>query len=91
MATTRNEKGIKASSTSDVAEGIDITWTATHEKALIRKIDLRIFPVLILLFILNFIDRGNFANARLKGLEKDLHLTDVSIKHVFPFYLWDMF
>ncbi|TVY35026.1 MFS transporter, partial [Lachnellula occidentalis] len=52
-------------------------WTPADEKALVRKIDLQIFPVLILLFILNFIDRNNFANARLKGLQEDLNLSDV--------------
>ncbi|KAL4910734.1 hypothetical protein BDW74DRAFT_164556 [Aspergillus multicolor] len=57
--------------------GNSFTWTADDERALRWKIDLRVFPVLIVLFILNFIDRNNFANARLKGLEEDLHLTDV--------------
>ncbi|KAI8277665.1 hypothetical protein K4K59_009431 [Colletotrichum sp. SAR11_240] len=52
-------------------------WDPATEKALVRKIDLRIFPVMIVLFILNFIDRNNFANARLSGLEKELKLTDV--------------
>ncbi|KAI8209731.1 hypothetical protein K4K52_013218 [Colletotrichum sp. SAR 10_76] len=52
-------------------------WDPATEKALVRKIDLRIFPVMIVLFILNFIDRNNFANARLSGLERDLKLTDV--------------
>ncbi|KAJ9157211.1 Major facilitator superfamily transporter [Pleurostoma richardsiae] len=53
------------------------TWGPDEEKALVRKIDLRIFPIMIILFILNFIDRNNFANARLKGLEADLKLSDV--------------
>lgn len=53
------------------------TWNAQEEKSLVRKIDFRIFPITIVLFILNFVDRNNFANARLKGLEDDLNLTDV--------------
>lgn len=52
-------------------------WDPAAEKALVRKIDLRIFPVMIILFILNFIDRNNFANARLRGLQEDLNLSDV--------------
>lgn len=52
-------------------------WDAAEEKRLVRKMDLRIFPIMIILFILNFIDRNNFANARLRGLEDDLNLTDV--------------
>jgi MFS family permease len=54
-----------------------LSWSHRDETALRRKIDQRIFPITILLFILNFIDRNSFANARLKGLEQDLHLTDV--------------
>lgn len=53
------------------------TWSPEAEKALVRRMDIRILPTLIILFILNFIDRNNFANARLKGLEADLRLTDV--------------
>jgi MFS family permease len=61
----------------DVIAGEAVPWDPQAEKALVRKIDLRIFPVMIILFILNFIDRNNFANARLNGLEADLGLTDV--------------
>lgn len=64
----------------DSSPGTSLTtpnWDPAVEKALVRKIDLRIFPVMIVLFILNFIDRNNFANARLRGLEEDLGLTDV--------------
>lgn len=53
------------------------SWTAQNKATLRWKIDLRLFPVLIISFILNFIDRNNFANARLKGLEADLNLSDV--------------
>ena len=53
------------------------SWDAAEEKKLVRKMDIRIFPIMIILFILNFIDRNNFANARLKGLEEDLKLSDV--------------
>jgi fucose permease len=78
MEGKNDTKDIDTSTPTDIASGTSVSnWTAKHEKALVRKIDLRIFPVLILFFILNFIDRNNFANARLKGLEKDLHLSDV--------------
>ncbi|KAI5816104.1 putative MFS transporter [Pyronema omphalodes] len=48
---------------------------ARLEKALIRKIDLRIMPMLVLMYILNYLDRNNIAAARLSGLEHDLHLS----------------
>jgi hypothetical protein len=34
---------------------------ARLEKALIRKIDLRIMPMLVLMYILNYLDRNNIA------------------------------
>lgn len=39
-----------------------------------RKVDLRLLPMLVLLYILNYLDRNNIASARLGGLEDDLNL-----------------
>lgn len=50
----------------EVGDDESSSWSAEDEKKLVRKLDFRIFPVIIILFILNFIDRNNFANARLK-------------------------
>ena len=47
------------------------------EKSLVRKIDLRSLPILIVLFILNILDRNAIANARLGGLEETLKIDDV--------------
>jgi MFS family permease len=44
------------------------------EKALVRKIDIRLLPMIILMYILNYLDRNNIASARLAGLEEDLGL-----------------
>ncbi|KAI0053653.1 MFS general substrate transporter [Auriscalpium vulgare] len=43
------------------------------ERKLLRKLDARM-SILILIYILNYIDRNNAAAARLRGFEKDLHL-----------------
>ena len=53
-----------------VSEPID----RAAEKRLIRKCDLHVIPVIALLYSLAFIDRINIGNARLQGLEKDLHM-----------------
>lgn len=42
---------------------------------ILRKIDLRVLPLLILLYTLTFLDRVNIGNARLWNLEKDLKMT----------------
>jgi len=39
-----------------------------------RKVDLRILPMLVFIYILNYLDRNNIASARLGGLENDLGL-----------------
>ncbi|KAI9739067.1 MAG: hypothetical protein M1834_007279 [Cirrosporium novae-zelandiae] len=44
------------------------------ERKLLWKIDLRILPMIILMYILNYLDRNNIAAARLAGLEDDLRL-----------------
>ncbi|KAJ5704244.1 hypothetical protein N7493_011382 [Penicillium malachiteum] len=44
------------------------------EKDLVRKIDIRLLPMIIVMYILNYLDRNNIASARLAGLESDLGL-----------------
>ncbi|KAG7531750.1 hypothetical protein FFLO_04119 [Filobasidium floriforme] len=41
-------------------------------KKLVRLIDWRILPVLVLLFLLNILDRSNIASAKVSGMPKDL-------------------
>ncbi|KAF9523178.1 MFS general substrate transporter [Crepidotus variabilis] len=48
--------------------------TAEQEQKLYRKIDLRLMPILSLMYLFSFLDRGNIGNARLQGLETQLHL-----------------
>lgn len=47
----------------------------TTQRRLITKVDLRVIPVLSLLYLLAFLDRTNIANAAVFGLQKDLNLT----------------
>lgn len=44
------------------------------EKRLLRKLDLRVVPIIAFLYTLAFLDRINIGNARIQGLEKDLHM-----------------
>jgi len=46
------------------------------ERTVVSQIDLRLMPLLILLYILNYLDRNNIASARLGSLEGDLELTE---------------
>ncbi|KAL4945883.1 hypothetical protein BDV06DRAFT_229740 [Aspergillus oleicola] len=44
------------------------------ERAVVRKCDLHVVPILTLLFLFAFLDRINIGNARILGLEDDLGL-----------------
>ncbi|KAL1977142.1 hypothetical protein VTN31DRAFT_1 [Thermomyces dupontii] len=44
-------------------------------KALL-KTDIRVLPILTLLFLCSFLDRTNVGNAKIVGLEKDIRITD---------------
>ncbi|KGQ08782.1 putative transporter C11D3.18C [Beauveria bassiana D1-5] len=45
------------------------------EKKILRKMDIRLIPILALLYLLSFLDRGNIGNANIEGLSEDLRLT----------------
>ncbi|KAK7887827.1 hypothetical protein LTR67_009221 [Exophiala xenobiotica] len=53
----------------------ELTEEELHiEKKLRLRIDVLIMPLVILVYLMNYIDRNNYAAARLQGLEKDLNL-----------------
>lgn len=56
-------------------------FTPEMEKRVLRKMDLRLIPMLSLLYLLAFLDRGNIGNAKIEGLLEDLNMTG-------PQYSW---
>lgn len=44
-------------------------------KKLLRKMDWHLMPMLTLLYLMSFLDRGNIGNARIEGIVEDLRLT----------------
>ncbi|KAJ7072697.1 MFS general substrate transporter [Mycena amicta] len=49
--------------------------TEEQERKLYRKLDIRIMPILALMYLLSFLDRGRISRALLQGLETQLDLT----------------
>ena len=47
--------------------------TFERERALVLKFDIRILPILALMYLANALDKGNIGNAKTNGLEEDLH------------------
>ena len=45
-----------------------------NEPALMRRIDIRVVPVLCLMFVFAFLDRINIANAAVYGMNEELGL-----------------
>ncbi|KAK8064436.1 High-affinity nicotinic acid transporter [Apiospora phragmitis] len=48
--------------------------TGKKGKAVVRRIDLRLVPIMALLYLCSHIDRGNIGNAKIEGMDKDLGL-----------------
>ncbi|GAA6005626.1 uncharacterized protein JCM10292_006718 [Rhodotorula paludigena] len=63
--------GVIVKEDSHALHGID----PKKETALRRKIDLRIMPIISLIYLFCFIDRANIGNARVAGLEADLGMS----------------
>ncbi|RYP80773.1 hypothetical protein DL770_006093 [Monosporascus sp. CRB-9-2] len=53
----------------------DEGWHENMTKKLLRKVDLHLLPMLVMMYLLNFLDRNNLSQARLGGLEADLNMT----------------
>ncbi|KAL2856703.1 major facilitator superfamily domain-containing protein [Aspergillus pseudodeflectus] len=45
------------------------------EKKVLRKMDLRLIPIVSALYLLCFLDRGNIGNAKIEGLLEDINLS----------------
>ncbi|RDW64658.1 putative major facilitator superfamily permease-4 [Coleophoma cylindrospora] len=52
----------------------EVDFSHIDEKAVLRKMDLRLIPMLALLYLLSFLDRGNIGNAKIEGLTETLHM-----------------
>ncbi|KAG9231960.1 major facilitator superfamily domain-containing protein [Amylocarpus encephaloides] len=70
-------------------------WTPEQrleiELRLRRKIDIRLMPMIVLMYIMNYLDRNNIAAAKLAGIIEDLHLVgdqfQTSVSILFVGYL----
>lgn len=69
---TSKEAGETVLSTED--ESASFLVTAAAERALVWKFDLRILPVLAVMYLFNSLDKSNLGNAKTAGLEKTLGL-----------------
>ncbi|KAI7544281.1 hypothetical protein KC331_g6905, partial [Hortaea werneckii] len=64
-------------------------------KKLVRKIDVRLLPILFIMYILNYVDRNALPQARVQGLEDDIGLQGVQYNVVLSltfigYILWQV-
>ncbi|KAF2765184.1 MFS nicotinic acid transporter-like protein Tna1 [Teratosphaeria nubilosa] len=60
----------------DPDAGLSVEERAKIDRALVRKLDLKLIPWLTLLYLVSFLDRTNIGNAKIDGLITDLHMND---------------
>lgn len=56
-------------------ETADEQWVKNYDKKVLRKVDTRLLPILVGMYLLNFLDRSNLAQARQGTLEEDLGMS----------------
>lgn len=75
---TKNAKEGMLTSTTDPtpSRGLSasLSLDPTAERRLVWKFDLRILPILAIMYLFNSLDKSNLGNAKTAGLEKTLHL-----------------
>ncbi|MCJ1332624.1 hypothetical protein MMC10_009317 [Thelotrema lepadinum] len=62
---------------SDGSEKQSPLFFMADEKKLLRKIDLKVMPMLFVIYVAAFLDRVNISNALTMNLPKDLHLIGI--------------
>jgi len=92
---SEKQKDVYFEETSDTAraelpdslKGLPKEELAVLEKKLVRRIDVRLLPILVIMYILNYLDRNNIASARLAGkvgMQKELNMTSTQFSVCCP-------
>ncbi|KAK0244214.1 major facilitator superfamily domain-containing protein [Armillaria nabsnona] len=71
---------------SDTVSEVNFNADTQEDRRLVRKVDLRLIPILLLLYLLSFLDRSNIGNARIIGLATDIHLSPSAYNTALALY-----
>lgn len=69
-----SKEDVEAIKAVDGAGTTNLLMTPAADRALVWKFDLRILPVLAIMYLFNSLDKSNLGNAKTAGLEKTLKL-----------------
>ncbi|KAF9242592.1 major facilitator superfamily domain-containing protein [Melanogaster broomeanus] len=67
-------------------EARDDPHNSPQDRRLLRKVDLRLLPILTLLYLLSFLDRTNIGNAKIDGLTTDLRISPSAYNTALALY-----
>lgn len=85
------EKDASNADASSAERPLTMADLGVDEKQLVRKMDIALIPLVMLLYMFSFLDRVNIGNARLYGLEADLGMHgnqyQLSVSILFVTYL----
>lgn len=56
----------------------DPAFSKATEKHLVKSIDIRLLPLIVTIYIFNYLDRNSITQARLYGLQEDTNVTGVT-------------
>ncbi|KAH9065315.1 major facilitator superfamily domain-containing protein [Lactarius vividus] len=73
-------------SDNSIRSGYDDVADTLQDRKLLRKVDLRLLPILTLLYLLSFLDRSNIGNAKIDGLTTDLHVSPPAYNTALALY-----
>ncbi|KAG6914955.1 hypothetical protein DXG01_014254 [Tephrocybe rancida] len=65
---------LSQSDASDLAQDLPVS------RATLTRMDIRLMPVLAIMYLLSYLDRTNVGNARIAGLQADLKLTNTQVR-----------
>lgn len=74
---TRVIDGVNVIGLSDDDFEFNQQFTPQMRKKLNRKVDIRLIPILGMLYLVSNLDRVNIGNAKIEGMDRDLNLTGV--------------
>ncbi|KAL2834742.1 major facilitator superfamily domain-containing protein [Aspergillus pseudoustus] len=63
-----------------------INYPEEKRKKVFRKVDIRLVPMLALLYLCSHIDRANIGNAKVEGMVEDLNMTGVEYNTVLAIF-----
>lgn len=66
--------GKKPATAMDTYRSYTSEFSKEAERKLVRKIDLHLLPLVVIIYLFNYLDRNSITQARLYGLQKDTNV-----------------